>query len=73
MYNLQAKAFQTRSGIYVHAEGLLENTCMRAKITDTYPGNIFHIIDPGICGGVYLRVAKAGGGILRRAPYSLGG
>jgi hypothetical protein len=47
MYNLQAKAFQTRSGIFVHAEGLLENTCMRAKITDTYPGGIFHIIDPG--------------------------
>ena len=47
MYNLQAIAFQTRSGIYVHAEGLLENTCMRAKITGTYLGNIFHIIDPG--------------------------
>ena len=47
MYNLQAKAFQTRSGIFVHAEGLLENTCMRAKIVGTYPGNVFHIIDPG--------------------------
>jgi hypothetical protein len=47
MYNLQAIAFQTKSGIYVHVEGLLENTCMRAKITGTYPGNVFHIIDPG--------------------------
>lgn len=47
MYNLQAIAFQTRSGIYVHAEGLLENTCMRAKITDKYPGSVFHIVDPG--------------------------
>lgn len=47
MYNLQAIAFQTRSGIIVHAEGLLENTCMRAKIIGTYPGNVFHIIDPG--------------------------
>jgi hypothetical protein len=47
MYDLQAIAFQTRSGIFVHAEGLLENTCMRAKIIGTYPGNVFHIIDPG--------------------------
>jgi hypothetical protein len=47
MYDLQAIAIQTRSGIYVHAEGLLENTCMRARITGTYPGNIFHIVDPG--------------------------
>jgi hypothetical protein len=47
MYNLQARAFQTRFGIFVHVEGLLENTCMRAKIIGTYPGNIFHIVDPG--------------------------
>jgi hypothetical protein len=47
MYDLQAIAIKTPFGIYVHAEGLLENTCMRAKITDTYPGNIFHIVDPG--------------------------
>ena len=47
MYNLQAIAFKTPAGIYVHAEGLLENTCMRAKIKDIYPGTIFHIIDPG--------------------------
>ena len=47
MYDLQARAHQTKSGIYVHAEGLLENTCMRAKITGTYPGTVFHIADPG--------------------------
>lgn len=47
MYNLQAIAIQTPFGIYVHAEGLLGNTCMRARITGTYPGSVFHIADPG--------------------------
>ncbi len=47
MYDLKATAYQTRTGIYVHVSGLLANTCMRARISGTYPGTIIHIIDPG--------------------------
>jgi hypothetical protein len=47
MYNLQARAYQTRSGIYVTVHGLLADGCTRAKISGTYPGTIIHIIDPG--------------------------
>jgi hypothetical protein len=62
MYNLQAKAFQTRSGIFVHAEGLLDNTCMRAKITGTYPGTVFHIVDPGFAEVFITEWKKPGSG-----------
>jgi hypothetical protein len=47
MYNLQGRAYQTKSGIYVRLSGLLANSCMRAEITGTYPGSIIHIVDPG--------------------------
>jgi len=47
MYNLQARAYQTRTGIYVRVSGLLENGCMRAQIGGTYPGTVIHIVDPG--------------------------
>jgi hypothetical protein len=47
MYELSAEAYQTRSGIYVTVTGLLADSCSRARITGTYPGNIFHVTDPG--------------------------
>jgi hypothetical protein len=47
MYDLSAEAYQTRSGIYVTVRGMLADSCARARITGTYPGNIIHIRDPG--------------------------
>ncbi|GAC1327447.1 MAG: hypothetical protein NVSMB26_01260 [Beijerinckiaceae bacterium] len=47
MLDLKATAHQTRTGIYVHVAALLADTCMRAKISGTYPGTIIHIVDPG--------------------------
>lgn len=47
MYDLHAEAHQTRSGIYVTVSGLLADSCSRAKIVGTYPGNIVHVTDPG--------------------------
>ena len=54
MYNVQGRAYQTRSGIYVLVSGLLANSCMRAQITGTYPGSVVHIVDPGH-GEVFIR------------------
>jgi hypothetical protein len=47
MYDLQARARRTKSGVYVQLAGLLANSCMQASIRGTYPGSIVHIVDPG--------------------------
>jgi hypothetical protein len=47
MYDISAEAYQTRSGIYVTITGMLADSCSRARISGIYPGNIFHITDPG--------------------------
>ena len=47
MYKLKATARQTRSGIDVRITGWLADSCGRAKIVGTYPGNIIHLVDPG--------------------------
>ncbi len=47
MYDLKGRARQTKAGLYVRLGALLANSCMEAKVQDTYPGTIIHIVDPG--------------------------
>jgi hypothetical protein len=47
MYQLQARACQTKPGVYVTLAGFLANSCMQAEISGTYPGSIVHFVDPG--------------------------
>ena len=47
MDQLQARACQTKSGVYVTLAGFLANSCMQAEISGTYPGSIVHFVDPG--------------------------
>ena len=47
MDQLQARACQTKPGVYVTLAGFLANSCMQAEISGTYPGSIVHFVDPG--------------------------
>ena len=47
MYQLQARACQTKPGVDVTLAGFLANSCMPAELSGTYEGSIVHFVDPG--------------------------
>lgn len=47
MFGVKAKAVRTPIGVVCTIAALLENACKRAEIIGTYPGSVFHFVDPG--------------------------
>lgn len=47
MYDISAFAIRHNGVVEVTINGLLANGCVEANITGTYPGSVFHIVDPG--------------------------